>query len=210
MVSVPFASCWRGTYDKVEIEQPEDRGVLLKDVLETTTGQSWKEKAYTLDANYYKAADGTDAFNDEQSGSGLQVAEPICVAERGRYTGTNGEVEQHFEARADGKTNTITTVCKDNNVAEPVRIGTIERHVYEVRNGPIAIDDKAYPIKLLDGFYIIRKLTVRECMRLQTVPEWYDFSCVSNSQAYKCLGNGWTVEVIAHLIKNTIDRDQRV
>jgi DNA (cytosine-5)-methyltransferase 3A len=41
-------------------------------------------------------------------------------------------------------------------------------------------------------------------MRLQTVPEWYDFSCVSNTQAYKMLGNGWTVEVIAHLIRGAI------
>jgi len=74
--------------------------------------------------------------------------------------------------------------------------------VYEVVNGQITIKGKTYPIKLSDGFYIIRKLTVRECMRLQTVPEWYDFSVISNSQAYKCLGNGWTVEVIAHLLKS--------
>ena len=37
--------------------------------------------------------------------------------------------------------------------------------------------------------------------RLQTVPEWYEFP-VSNSQAYKMLGNGWTCEVIAHLIRS--------
>ena len=71
--------------------------------------------------------------------------------------------------------------------------------VYEVKDGKITIKDKEYPIKLPDGFYIIRKLTVRECMRLQTVPEWYEFP-VSYSQAYKMLGNGWTVLVISHLI----------
>lgn len=68
----------------------------------------------------------------------------------------------------------------------------------------IDVNGKRYPIKLRDGRYIIRKLTVTECMRLQTVPEWYDFSCVSNTQAYKMLGNGWTVEVIAHLIRGAI------
>lgn len=73
--------------------------------------------------------------------------------------------------------------------------------VFEVADGKITIKAKAYPIKLLDGYYIIRKFTVRECARLQTVPEWYDFSIISNTQAYKCLGNGWTVEVIVHLIK---------
>lgn len=73
--------------------------------------------------------------------------------------------------------------------------------IYEVHDGKITVKDKQYPIKLKDGFYIIRKLTVSECKRLQTVPEWYDFSCVSDSQAYKMLGNGWTCDVITHLIK---------
>ncbi|MEE1097510.1 MAG: DNA cytosine methyltransferase [Bacteroidales bacterium] len=72
--------------------------------------------------------------------------------------------------------------------------------VYEVKDGKITIKGKEYPIKLVDGYYIIRKLTVRECMRLQTVPEWYEFP-VSDTQAYKMLGNGWTVEVIRHLIR---------
>ena len=73
--------------------------------------------------------------------------------------------------------------------------------IYEVQNGKITIKGKQYPIKLKDGYYIIRKLTVHECMRLQTVPEWYEFP-VSNSQAYKMLGNGWTCEVIAHILKS--------
>lgn len=73
--------------------------------------------------------------------------------------------------------------------------------IYEVKDGKITIKGKQYPIKLKDGFYIIRKLTVSECKRLQTVPEWYEFP-VSNSQAYKMLGNGWTCEVICHLINS--------
>lgn len=72
--------------------------------------------------------------------------------------------------------------------------------VYEVRDGIITLKGKQYPIRLTDGYYIIRKLTVKECMRLQTVPEWYEFP-VSNSQAYKMLGNGWTIEVISHLFR---------
>lgn len=183
------------------------------------------------------------------------VAEPVCVAERGRYIGDDGEVKQHLEARNDGKTNTLTTVQKDNQVAVPIRIGTYpssdgrllnsqsnriysvdgkavtqsaqgggfgaktglyavptveigsKTHpVYEVSNGLITIKGKQYPIKLKDGYYIIRKLSVRECMRLQTVPETYEFP-VSNSQAYKMLGNGWTCEVIAHLIRSALTED---
>lgn len=71
--------------------------------------------------------------------------------------------------------------------------------VYEVRNGKITINGKQYPIRLADGFYVIRKLSVAECKRLQTVPEEYTFP-VSDTQAYKMLGNGWTVDVIAHIL----------
>lgn len=78
--------------------------------------------------------------------------------------------------------------------------------VYDVKDGLINIKDKWYPIKLFDGYYIIRKLTVNECKRLQTVPEQYEFP-VSDAQAYKMLGNGWTVEVIAHLIRATQENE---
>lgn len=46
-----------------------------------------------------------------------------------------------------------------------------------------------------------RKLTPVECERLQTVPDGYT-DCVSNSQRYKMLGNGWTIDVITHIFKN--------
>lgn len=79
-----------------------------------------------------------------------------------------------------------------------------EYPVYEVKDGFITIKGKRYPIKLADGWYIIRKLTVSECKRLQTVPEWYEFP-VSDTQAYKMLGNGWTVSVISHLIRACLE-----
>ena len=237
-----------GTYSQVPVEQPVDRGIFLRDILET--GICWREKGYALTASSHSAT-AEDMFARRKRNG---VAEPIdacCVAKRGRYIGEGEKVAQHFEARTDGKTNTLTTVEKDNLVAEPIRIGTIENDaknpdhdsqqyrvyspggksvtlcgnggglgaktglyatpvggldgkacpVYEVRDGFITIKCKRYPIKLRDGFYIIRKLTVRECMRLQTVPEEYVFP-VSDSQAYKMLGNGWTVDVIAHIMSH--------
>lgn len=75
--------------------------------------------------------------------------------------------------------------------------------VYKVKDGNITIKGKSYPIKLQDGYYITRKLTVSECKRLQTVPEWYQFP-VSDTQSYKLLGNGWTCDVITRLIKTTL------
>lgn len=86
-------------------------------------------------------------------------------------------------------------------VPVPAPAGEKQVPVYEVRGGRISIKGKTYPIKLADGFYIIRKLTVTECKRLQTVPDAYEFP-VSNTQAYKMLGNGWTVDVIAHIMSH--------
>jgi site-specific DNA-cytosine methylase len=45
-----------------------------------------------------------------------------------------------------------------------------------------------------------RKLTPLECERLQTVPDNYT-NHVSNTQRYKMLGNGWTVDIIAHILR---------
>ena len=92
------------------------------------------------------------------------------------------------------KTNCLTTSCDFYEYC-----GTLDAPIYQVRDGMITVKGQEYPIKLRDGCYIIRKLTVRECMRLQTVPETYVFP-VSPSQAYKMLGNGWTVDVIAHIM----------
>ena len=312
-----------GTYSKVNVEQPEDRGILLKDVLDSAVARDIaaepintdaNEKAFCLTSRYYKGF-GNNPGKCLEKHRDSMVAEPVCVAERGRmYCGQ----PQHYEARTDGKTNTLTSVEKDNRVAEPVacrcrgrvdasgngyakyecredgKANTLDTNtvngamvaepvecktiinsipeiaekfgyvpemfnaynraeitdkaptlstgsmdtsscavnrfedvcgyatlcewdesgnptkavsaadgktytVYEVKDGQITIKGKQYPIKLKDGYYIIRKLTVSECKRLQTVPEWYEFP-VSNSQAYKMLGNGWTCEVIAHLI----------
>ena len=84
--------------------------------------------------------------------------------------------------------------------------------VYTVENGIITIKDKQYPIKLPDGFYIIRKLTPVECERLQTLPDGYT-RAVSDAQRYKGLGNGWTAEVIIHILNGAlkdVPRDEEI
>ena len=52
-----------------------------------------------------------------------------------------------------------------------------------------------------DGKYILRKLTPRECERLQTLPENYTEG-VSDSQRYKMIGNGWTVDAIKWILNH--------
>lgn len=217
-----------GVYQRVEVEQPTDRNIVLADVLD----ECYKENCQNNDA-----------------------VQPCCVAQRGRYI-SSCETEQHFEVRSCQKTNALTTVQKDNNVCVPIQVGAMPRpngelsssqgfriydpsgkavtlkgnsggaggktglwaihtdsdesaadtntikdtNVYEVRGGQIAVRGRLYPIKLADGMYVIRKLSVAECKRLQTVPDWYEFP-VSDTQAYKQLGNGWTCDVITHIIK---------
>jgi DNA (cytosine-5)-methyltransferase 3A len=84
--------------------------------------------------------------------------------------------------------------------------------VYEVKDGQITIKGKNYPIKLAEGYYIIRKLTVRECARLQTMPDDY-CKAVSDSRAYAALGNGWTAEIIIWLLNHAlkdVPRDEEI
>ena len=201
-----------GTYSQVPVEQPEDRGILLRVILESGA-VTWLEKAYTQRASAGTKQGVSNILRHIETNGKfgyMGVAEPIdacCVAQRGRYIGEGGKVAQHFEARTDGKS---VTLCgnggglgaKTGLYATPVGGPDGKAWpVYEVRDGFIAIKGKRYPIKLRDGFYIIRKLTVTECKRLQTVPDTYAFP-VSDTQAYKMLGNGWTVDVIAHIMSH--------
>lgn len=99
-----------------------------------------------------------------------------------------------------------------NVLAEPTEQSSDGKPVYEVRDGMITIKGKQYPIKLADGYYIIRKLTVTECCRLQTMPDDY-CRAVSKNQAYKGLGNGWTAEVIIHILGEAlkhVHRDEEI
>lgn len=120
--------------------------------------------------------------------------------------------------RPDNKSNTLSTVLKDNMVAEPIRLGELRgvgkgqaNRIYSVRGKSVCLNALGggggaktglYKVDLPDGDYIVRKLTPRECARLQTYPErCFDVANISNTQWYKAFGNGWTVDVIAHIFK---------
>tara|TARA_R110000737_G_C14457731_1_gene464333 strand:+ start:43 stop:861 length:819 start_codon:yes stop_codon:yes gene_type:complete len=68
----------------------------------------------------------------------------------------------------------------------------------DYKSNTLINDKRKNQIKTIDGY---RKLTIKECERLQTVPDGYTQG-VSNTQRYKMLGNGWTVDVIKHIFKN--------
>lgn len=98
-------------------------------------------------------------------------------------------------------------------VAVPVRIGDIGsnsqgQRVYSVYGKSVCLSAQPggqggstglYRIDLPDGDYVIRKLTPIEAERLQTLPDNYTEG-VSDTQRYKQVGNGWTVDVIAHIL----------
>ena len=207
---------------------PVDRGILLKDILDT--GQPSKpfdyvphkdtdiiinDNAMRLQRRDSKRStvQGTHVNFPDGKTQTLQVAHvpKTFEAYSGRIVGrrkneqgkredNNADLEhvQYVEINKDPeKTNCLTTFYKDNIVAQ--KTSDAAGPVYEVVGGEISIKGKTYPIKLPDGRYIIRKLTVAECCRLQTLPDDY-CRAVSASQAYKALGNGWTAEVIAHLL----------
>lgn len=236
-----------GTYDKVDISLPIDKGILLKDVIEDAIPiNAINGKAHTLPASYYKIGENPfssynsergrqrvavpiNTYNDEGEttliknegfkGGATAGAEPVGAAQRGRYVDGN-KTEQHIEVRPDGKSNCLTTVQKDSLVCAPVRVGQYGKggqgqRIYSVRGKSVTLSANGggqgaktglYKIDLPNGDYTIRKLTIEECKRLQTVPEWYEFP-VSNTQAYKMLGNGWTVDVIVHIIKSILGEE---
>lgn len=207
----------------------DKRTCVAEPVCTTTNG-----KAHTIKAQYSNSAIANFVTNGGHPATG--IAEPVRV---GTYPSEakNKESKQYRIYSPDGKS---TTLCgegggmgaKTGLYAIPVYYGaeavvfdesgkpTKARSyadgkiytVYEVKDGKITIKGKEYPIKLADGFYIIRKLTVTECCRLQTLPDDY-CRAVSASQAYKGLGNGWTAEVIIHILSNAlkdIPRDEKI
>lgn len=244
-----------------DIEQPQDRGILLKDILKT--GLPRYDKSPCIDANYCKG--GNFSRPNSQSGHRLMCFEPVGFPVNITKDGKSQTIKAQYQQTSIANICCYSSTYGASGVAEPVpcdprgrdksrtitagyqtcsgrdlrmdietdgfmgKQGVIESlpyyatpiewdengkptkavsgadgkvyTVYEVKNGLITIRDKQYPIKLPDGFYIIRKLTVKECARLQTIPDWYEFP-VSDSQAYKMIGNGWTIEVIKYLLSH--------
>lgn len=160
---------------------PADKGVLLRNILERSVEAKTGRYTVPTACPALRVTEATaKGYTDILPGECVDLTMPNSKTRRGRAMRE--------------KANCLTTSCQYYQYC-----GTLDRPIYEVRDGQITIKGQQYPIKLMDGYYIIRKLTVRECMRLQTVPEDFVFP-VSDTQAYKMLGNGWTVDVIAHIL----------
>lgn len=208
-----------GEYKRVNIKQPEDRGILIRDIIDHISEPVnilSNGKARCLTASYTNkgAKHILESFYSDNSNKQKWdcVAVPINLSADGTKARTL-KAQYYKNGLANFITNggfEVTAVAEPIEFLNNIPIKAISSadgktyKVYRVKNKKNIIKGKEYPIELKDGYYIIRKLTVTECMRLQTVPEWYKFP-VSSSRAYKLLGNGWTIEVIKWLLKYTYE-----
>lgn len=201
---------WTDIHD--DIPQPEDRGILLKDILEEEVDEKYflsdkmieclkgrvkmekfspvqfspikfpyEQKARTINTRLFKMGDNDNYIQVDN--------DPTCVAMLGRESAC------------------LTTVQKDNLIIVSGTIRTFGgKHFHEIKSGKSCTllararnDGNAQSCVQIGAK--IRRLTPTECARLQTVPEWYIWDGISDTQRYKMLGNGWNIETIKHIFK---------
>ena len=136
------------------IEQPTDKGLVLKDILDTLTASNKEQYIETYDTPR-QVATATDI-------NGHDIIKRV-YSKDGKSPALTTMQGGHRQPKVS-----LTTVLKDNVVTRDLHY---------------------------------RKLTPLECERLQTLPDNYTDG-VSNTQRYKMIGNGWTVEVIKHIFNN--------
>lgn len=76
-----------------------------------------------------------------------------------------------------------------------------------VENNHIIIGNEKFLTSLQNGCYILRRLTLTEAKRLQTIPDDFMFS-TGETKAFKMLGNGWTVDVISYILSGLEELDE--
>jgi DNA-cytosine methyltransferase len=146
-----------------EVNQPEDKNIILADIIENNFVD--RDKSYCIDANYFK--------------------------------GTN--LEQYL---AKKRRQIVFQINPDKSAGG--KQPNMQNRVYHVSGKSIAITS-SFGNRLNVGTSMsdYRKLTPVECERLQTVPDNYT-DHVSNTQRYKMLGNGFTIDVIVHILKGAL------
>lgn len=235
---------------------PEDKGLILADVLEPLEDLDPKYLAGDKLLKNYTGGDQLNPDYKSQANTIHDITKPgptVCAgthgyangyvsggAIRGRYN-DDGSIQQQLELRPDDKTNSLTTVQKDNVVVTRcIQVGEADlkghdllKRVYSPqgksptlntmgggnREPKVVIRKKSKTVRSggrssydrhewdsVDNLHW-RKLTPLECERLQTVPDNYT-NHVSDTQRYKMLGNGWTVDVVAHILKGIRHKEE--
>jgi len=218
------------------IEQPEQRGIVLKDILEPNLESDLSEKAIAyMNRGSEKWSGGKSRaehyIKHESKKSNCLTANMhkgvpygVIAVDKPIQVGTAIDINGHDVLKRvyspDGKSPTVNT-CQGGNREPKVLAGayrarsidkdgnrvswkeTKPKQMLELRK-----DSKSNSVTSVQKDNVLtqnevywRKLTPLECERLQTVPDNYT-NHVSNSQRFRMLGNGWTIETITHIFKN--------
>jgi site-specific DNA-cytosine methylase len=158
------------------VTQPEDKGIVLKDILES--GVVDRQKDFCLDASYFKGGNLEQYFGKSRRQLVFLHGLPDGLRLDDGKTLSRNYREGYRIYSTQGKSATLTAASKGGPSG------------YSGLYGEVAEDKLSY-----------RNLSVIECERLQTLPDNYTEG-ISNTQRYKAVGNGWTVDVIAHIFSN--------
>ena len=184
------------------VTQPEDRGIYLKDVLQEEVDEKYYlsdralgglTRALTKDhkPKFLDTKTAKASCVDTRTGAGCHYADYVCVAQRGREVSCLSPKRTDYgkQIRKDYEAGIIAEQRKNIQKLEPRNDGKTNCLTSVQKDNLLLIDT------------LLRRLTPIECERLQTVPDNYT-AAASDTQRYRMLGNGWTVEVIKHILKN--------
>ena len=161
-----------------DIQQPEDRGITLRDIVhELTDGTDIS--SYKIDDERAREIIENDVAKGkiQRSGAGYIIhGNYVEIGQPGDYL-FGCITPERVKKRQNGQ--------RFNTGEKFYTLTAIDKHGL-----------------LVDGY--LRRATPVECERLQTLPDGYTEG-ISENQRYKCLGNGWTVDVIAHLLRGLAD-----
>lgn len=210
------------------IEQPIDKNIILEDILIKQDTESYA----LSDLANKRAKDNprSRAFKPGQEKSGALLAnqykqstDSLYALKEPKQVGVAVDINGHDILKRvyspEGKSPTLNTMGGGNR--EPkVLSGAWRARSYDDKGQRVKWkeskpkqmlelrkDQKSNSIGSVQKDSVVvqdlswRKLLPLECERLQTVPDNYT-NHVSNSQRFKMLGNGWTIDVIAHILKN--------
>lgn len=192
-------------YKMIYIPLPEDKKLTLKDILQDKVEEKYMLSEKLVKWFLNKSSVFRDRFkiaNPDWKGACLTTNnQGSCITQsyilcniNPSWNGQNGNVYS-----SEGKSPTLTTNKGEWPKILQLPRGANKWGIFEKKTPTLSSNSRSYNNLLHDG-YCLRRLTPIECERLQTLPDNYTAG-VSNSQRYKMLGNGWTVDVIAHIFR---------
>jgi site-specific DNA-cytosine methylase len=181
------------------IQQPDDKLIFLEDVLEDDVGEE-----YHLTTKWKAWWNKNKDFQIKKKYSDVNPDKAICMTAR-QYANWNGTFVTVPFAMTERRTEESKRIRREYQKKHGRDFSPRRgKKLVPRSDGKMNCLTATYSLKehtVLDNQTVYRKLTPIECERLQTLPDDYTLG-VSNSQRYKMLGNGWTVDVIAHIFRH--------